>query len=97
MNGIKWPEVLSGFALGLTPLVLRQLYILVSYYNLPSRKKFLGEVWQYHRSTKGDGNVIEEHFFIKYSLLFGRLSVRSIPDEANSAGGRFLYVGHISS
>lgn len=74
LNDINWPEVMTGFSLGLVPLVARQLYILINYTTQSSRKKFLGNLWAYHRSTVGDGTIIEAHYRVKILFAHGPTS-----------------------
>jgi len=97
MRSINWSEVIAGFCLGLLPLLTRQVYILWRYSRLPSRKKFLGTFWQYHRSTSGHGQIYEGRYVIRYSLLTARLIVKG--DEALDSGGsqsHIRYHGSIS-
>jgi hypothetical protein len=98
MNGINWPEVIIGFILGLVPLAIRQIYIVLKYVRRPSRRKFLGEFWEYHRSTAGSGKIIESKYNLKYSLFTDRILLEgseSIP--AGSDQGYLEYGGQVSA
>lgn len=98
VNGINWPEVFVGFALGFAPLAARQLYILIKYIRLPGRRKYLGLWWMYHRSTTGSGRVYERHLRVRYSLFLDRLTIRAASSSDDTSGyGPLKYTGRLSS
>lgn len=98
MDGVNWAEVSLGFLLGLTPLAMRQVYILIKYTRLPGRRKYLGVWWAYHRSTTGSGHVFERRLDVKYSLLTGKLSIyaKSTPTD-DDRNVPLVYSGQISA
>lgn len=97
LSDINWLEVAAGFSLGLTPLILRQTYILVRYSRLPGRAKYLGSWWSYHRSTTGSDTIYERRLKITYSLFLGRLQIRAnSAEDDHSINSRLVYSGHIS-
>lgn len=98
MADINWPEVLAGFVIGLLPLVARQAYILLHYSRLPSRRKFLGHFWVYHRSTIGDGKIYGRQIDVRYSLTTNRLTFRAVSDPTtDTERGQLTYSGRIST
>ena len=98
MGSINWPEAVVGFVLGMIPLAARQGYILWKYVKQPSRDKYVGEFWRYHKSTTGSGEIYEGRFSLKYSLFTGRLVIRaSDPPGAGPAQRNIRYVGNVSA
>jgi hypothetical protein len=98
VRAINWPEVIIGFALGLVPLAARQIYIVIKYIRRPSRRKFLGEFWHYHRSTTGSGEIVESRYNLKYSLFAGRILVEGIESILpGSEQGHLKYSGQVSA
>lgn len=96
---INWPEVAAGFALGLTPIVMRQIYGAFKFAKLPGRRKYLGVWWVYHRSTTGTGRVYERQWSIRYSWLLNKATIRAFdPKESNHEvnGAPLTYTGKIS-
>lgn len=96
---INWPEVIAGVALGLTPIVARQIYGAVRYAKLPGRRKYLGTWWIYHRSATGSGKIIERQWLVKYSWLLNKTTIRAFdPQDSrrDDAGAPLTYIGSIS-
>ena len=98
MATVNWPEVIAGFAIGLTPLAIRQITILARYFRASGRRKYLGMWWTYHRSSMGSGEVIESEMSINYSIFFDRLSVQYIRRNAAGpgSGARLNYIGSLT-
>ncbi|ONI75731.1 hypothetical protein BWI15_07855 [Kribbella sp. ALI-6-A] len=97
MQDVNWVEVIAGFLLGLTPLICRQLWLLVNFKRLPGQRKYLGTWYAYHRSTTGSGKVQARKLKVTYSFLLGRMNVRTLKVPGNETMSRLQFSGHISA
>lgn len=98
MRSINWPEVIAGFLLGLLPLTARQIYIVFKYIRRPSRRKFLGSFWRYHRSPNGSGKIYETRYHFKYSIFTNRIIAKSNDDPSVGLKQGYLrYFGQVSA
>jgi hypothetical protein len=99
VNSINWPEVLVGVALGLVPLVARQIYVYFKYLRAPGKRKYIGEWYNYYRSSTGSGKFRKERLIIKYSFVRNRLIVTCIEDGLLTGQdvGVLNYSGYLTS
>jgi serine/threonine protein kinase len=76
----------------------RQIYIVFKYVKRPSRRKFLGSFWRYHRSPTGSGKIYETRYHFKYSIFTNRIVAKSNDDPgAGPKQGNLKYFGQVSA
>jgi hypothetical protein len=94
---INWLQTITGFVLGLMPLALGRICDVIRFLRAPSRRKYLGVWWVYHRSTSGSGQVYERQWSIQWSWRLGSPRVRTSDAPDGPVGmARLTYVGRLS-
>ena len=78
MDGVNWREVFAGFVLGMLPLAIRYLHVAFRITKGPGRRKYIGVLWAYHRSTMNSGQVHERQLLVKYSPFLDRIIFRTV-------------------
>ena len=85
---IDWPNVIAGFLLGLTPLVVTYGLRAIIWSRNPLRKKYRGKFWVYHWSLVDVNAIREKELTIKFSWVRAKPVVTMPPDPTTRLGYR---------
>jgi hypothetical protein len=92
---INWPEVVAGFFLGGSPLLIRQTYLYFRFLRSPGKRRYLGHWHGYWRSTTGMGWILQEQIDVRYSYIRNTLLVKTTTPGAKG-NSTMQYTGTIS-
>jgi hypothetical protein len=96
MQDVNWVEVVAGFVLGLTPVFARPLWLFVRFKRSPGRQKYVGTWYAYHVSTTGSGEIQTRKLKVTYSILLGRMNVRTLRVPGEDTMSRLQFSGYMS-
>jgi hypothetical protein len=95
---INWPEVVAGVFLGLVPLIVVRTYSYFKYVRSPGKEHYLGEWWNYYRSSTGSDQIRRDKLSIQYSFVRNRLVVHCFSGGSHGPHrGMLNYSGRLTA